>query len=140
MELIFELLFELFGQLIVELIFEAGFRGAARILSNRVVRAVLAVGAGFGGGYWWGWRLTEIGRTDPPNALWVSIGLAVAFTAAALVKARTGEGSDGSGTHNRAAQALLPWRWSASRLAGFALVNAAVATGVAAGFTPKVPG
>lgn len=101
-----------------------------------MVKAVLglAVGAavGFGGGYWWGSRLTELGRTDPPRSLWVSIALAGAFVALAVVRAvrRRRPVADDTVT-------LAPWRWSVLRLLGFAVLNVAVAAGIAAGFTPR---
>ena len=144
MEIIFELLFEFVFQVVVELLFEAGFRGVAKALSNRVVRVVLglalAIGAGYGGGYWWGSRLSELGRTEPPNSLWVSIGLAVAFAALALVRAaRTTEVAyqQPAATPQRTSPLQPPWRWSPMRLLGFALLNAAVATGIDVGFTPR---
>lgn len=145
MEIIFELLFEVVGQFLIEVVGDFGFRGVARTLSNRIVKAVLgavlAVGVGFGSGYWWGNRLTEAGRTDPPSSLWVSIALVAVFSAIALyriVQAR----DERRGSPWRAQEggaSVLPWRWSATRLLGFALMNAAVATGIAVGFTPNAP-
>ena len=38
---------------------------------------------------------------------------------------------------DRFEEAFTPWRWSAARLPGFALVNVAVAAGIAAGFDPQ---
>ena len=133
-----ELLIEIVGQVVFELVLEGTFRGIARLLENRVVRtvlgALLAAAVGYGGGYWWGARLTELGRTDPPTSLWVSIGLAVLFLAlaAARVGAR-GAGSASPGVGDR----LLPWRWSAPRLLGFALMNGAAAAGITVGFVPR---
>lgn len=135
MELLFELLFETVGQLVLELLSESGFRSVARVFANRVVRVVLgislAVGAGFGGGYWWGAHLTELGRTQPPRSLWVSIALAVVFAGCAL-----------AGLANRERPATDRWRlspaqWRWTRFAGFALLNASVALGMAAGFSPR---
>mgnify|MGYP000350741758 CR=1 FL=1 len=42
MELLVELIFEVVGQFLLEVVAEAGFRGVGRVLSNRLVRAVLA--------------------------------------------------------------------------------------------------
>jgi hypothetical protein len=33
-----------------------------------------------------------------------------------------------------------PWRWPAFRLVGLALMNVALAAGIAVGYTPPVPG
>lgn len=154
MEILFELVFEILGQFILEVLIEGGFRGLARFLSNRIVKAALgaglAVAAGYAGGYWWGSRLTEVGRTDPPTSLWVSIGLAAVFLAIALVQALRrasrietvagGSGSDTEPYRRRIAERLVPWRWSVPRLLGFALLNAAAAAGVAAGFSPRALG
>lgn len=139
MEIILELVLEFFGQIVLEFLLDGIGRGVARVLRNRVVKAVLglAVGAavGFGGGYWWGARLTELGRTDPPKSLWVSIALAGAFATLAVLRAvrRRRPVADDTVT-------LVPWRWSVLRLVGFAVMNAAAAAGIAAGFTPRVLG
>ena len=151
MEILFELVFEILGQFILEVLVEGGFRKAARFLSNRIVRAVLgagfAVAAGFAGGYWWGARLTELGRTDPPTSLWVSISLAAVFLTIALVQALRRASSIETVTdpspsetpldRHGIVERLAPWRWSVARLSGFALLNAAAAAGIAAGFTPR---
>lgn len=129
MEIIFELFFQVLFELIGEVLFEVGFRGTARVLRSRVGRFVLASAAGFGGGLWWGARLSERGRVNEPATLWISLALAVVSGVWAVWRWR-GRPLDGS--------SLLapPWRWPAYRLVGFALLNAAVAAGVAAGFHP----
>ncbi len=149
MEVIFELLFEVVGQLVIELLFNFGFRGVGRMLSNRVVRFVLGVGLGgalaYGGGYWWGDRLSEAGRTDAPSSLYVSIGLAVAFGALALLRAIKGPRDDSFAVTigdvleepGESLQLLSPVHWSAGRLLAFCLINVAVAFGTSAGFTPS---
>lgn len=143
MELLFELVFEFLGQVVLEFLLEGTFRGLARLLSNRVVRAVLGVGlgvaVGLGGGYWWGSRLTELGRTDPPKSLWVSLGLIVLFLLLALVQSLRGEprSARSPSRRYRMAEVLTPWRWSTARLLGFAVLNAALAAGIGAGFTPR---
>jgi hypothetical protein len=148
MEIVFELLFEVVGQLLVELVFNLGFRGVGRMLSNRVVRFVLGVTLGgamaYGGGWWWGDRLSEAGRTEAPSSLYVSIGLAVAFGALALVRAIRGRRDDtfevslGDVLEDPAESLplLSPVHWPAARLLSFSLINIAVALGISAGFTP----
>jgi hypothetical protein len=59
MQFLFELVFQFFGELLLE--------SAVRVLANRVVRVVLPIAAGLGVGYWWGARLTELGRTELPR-------------------------------------------------------------------------
>ncbi len=141
MEILLELLFEVVFQFVGEVFLERVFRGAAQVLRNRVVRAVLGMTAGFGGGYWWGWRLTELGRADPPSSLWVSVGLALVLGTVALVKVlrRDPPRYPPDSRPGRIAETSAPWRWSPARLAGYALVNGAVAAGIAAGFTPRPP-
>jgi hypothetical protein len=128
-EILFELLLEIVFQFVGEVVLEFVFRGFAHLLANRVVRAVLGVAAGFGGGYWWGARLTELGRTEPPRSLWVSIGLAVILGMVALIKIvrRDRPRFPPDGRLARIGETFMPWRWSAPRLAGYALVNVAVA-------------
>ena len=144
MELLVELVVEFVFQFLFEVVVEAGFRGVGRVLSNRVVRFVLGtvttLGLGVGGGYWWGSRLTELGRTEPPSSLWVSLALAAAFVTLALVRALTGRGEDSMGEPTGVADRLLPWRWSPERLLGFAALNGSVAIGIALGFTPRALG
>ncbi len=141
MEILFELVFEILGQFVLEILMEGTFRGVARLLSNRIVRGALgagfAVAAGFAGGYWWGSRLTELGRTDPPTSLWVSIGLAALFLGIALVQGLRRPSGDTELHDGGIAERLVPWRWSVGRLLGFALLNAAAASGIAAGFVPR---
>ena len=145
MEIIFELLFEVVGQLLVELVFNLGFRGVGRMLSNRVVRFVLGVTVGgalaYGGGWWWGDRLSEVGRTEAPSSLYVSIGLAVAFGTLALVRAVNGRRHDSFDVSfgdvledpGESLPLLSPVHWPAGRLLTFSLINVAVALGISAG-------
>lgn len=143
MEVLLEVIFEFLFQFLFELVLEGAFRGLARPLRNRIVRAVLGVGlalaVGYGGGFWWGSRLTESGRTQPPKSLWVSIGLAVLFGTVTAVQAlrREPKPAPPLSARDRLVAALTPWRWSVVRLLGFALFNAAIATGIAAGFEPR---
>lgn len=154
MEILFELVFEILGQFILEILMEGTFRGVARVLKNRIVRVVLgaglAVAAGYAAGYWWGSRLTELGRTDPPTSLWVSMGLAAVFLTIAAVQALRRASPIETVTdpspqapplyRRRIADRLVPWRWSVARLLGFALLNASAGAGIAAGFTPRALG
>ena len=139
MEILFELLFEVVLQFVGEVLLEAGFRVVGRVLANRVVRTVLAITVGFGGGYWWGARLSELGRTEPPSSLWVSIGLAGVFGTVALVKVLRGTPRrvPAESRMERFELAFTPWRWSAARLGRFALLNMALAAGIAVGFDPR---
>jgi hypothetical protein len=148
MEVVFELLFEVVGQLLIELVFNLGFRGVGKLLSNRFVRVVLGIGVGgavaYVGGWWWGDRLSEVGRTEAPSSLYVSIGLAVAFGALALLRAAKGPRDDSFHVSvgdlleepGDSLQLLSPVHWSAWRLLAFSLINVAVAFGISAGFTP----
>ena len=140
MEIILELVLEFFGQVILEFLLDGIGRGVARVLRNRLVKAVLGLvtgaAVGFGAGYWWGARLTELGRTDPPKSLWVSIALAGVFLALAVargVRRRRPAADDDTVT-------LAPWRWSVLRLVVFGVMNTAAAAGIAAGFTPRALG
>ena len=143
MELLVELVVEVVGQFLFEVVVEAGFRGVGRVLSNRVVRFVLGatatLGLGVGGGYWWGARLSELGRTDPPSSLWVSIALAAVFVTLALARA-LGSSGEREGAPEGLRDRLTPWRWSPERLLGFAAINGSVAIGMALGFTPRALG
>ncbi|HJV09600.1 MAG TPA: hypothetical protein VJ653_07955 [Acidimicrobiales bacterium] len=139
MEILFELLFEVVFQFVGEVVLELGFRALGRLLGNRFVRLAIGAGAGFGGGYWWGARLTELGRTEPPRSLWVSIGLAVVLGSVALVKVLRDDPPrfPPDGRLARIGETFTPWRWPAGRLAAYALVNVAVAAGIATGFDPR---
>lgn len=130
-EIIFEFVFQVLFEIIGEILFEIGFRGSARVLRSRVGRFVLASTVGFGGGLWWGARLSEGGRVDEPSALWISLGLAIVVGLAALWRWRTANPRDEPPTLSP------PWRWPAHRLVGFAVLNAAIAAGVAFGFDPR---
>ena len=148
MEVIFELLFEVVGQVLVEALFDLGFRGVGKLLGNRIVRWVLGTLAGaalaYGGGWWWGDRLSEAGRTDAPSSLYVSIGLAVTFGVLAILRAAHGRRQDSFRVTagdlldepGESLRLLSPVHWSPWRLLGFCLVNIAVAMGISAGFTP----
>ncbi len=131
MDFIFELIFQLLFEVIGEFLFEAGFHGAARVLRSRVGRFVVASLAGFGAGFWWGARLSAKGRVQEPRTLWISLALAVLAGLGAVWRWR-----QGSETVDEAVVSP-PWRRPTYRLAGFAILNAAVAAGVAVGFQPN---
>lgn len=151
MEIIFELLFELLFQFVVqflgEVLLDAGFEGIAAALKNRVSRMVIgtvvAVGGGFAGGWWWGNRYAgRFGTSDIPTSLVVSVGFAIAFAVLTGVSAireyRSPDPAPGPPTLPlRSPDRWLPWRWPPGRLAGFAMLNAAVAAGIVVGFTPE---
>jgi len=123
-EVLFQVIFEVFG----EFLFEAGFKGAAAIVRSRVGRFVAASVAGLGAGLWWGVRLSERGRVREPSTLWISLALAVAAALGAVWRRRRGVPSGYQSVVSP------PWRWPVYRLVGFAILNGAVATGVAIGF------
>ena len=141
MEVLFEFIAEVVLQFVFEVILEGGARGAAQVLKNRVVRsllrAILLLGGAFAGGLWWGDRLTDLGRTEPPRSIWVSIGLAGAFLIAAAATWRREQRRPDADVRARSSRNPRPWQWPAARLALFAAVNAAVASGIATGFDPR---
>lgn len=136
--IIAEFLLEVVGQVVLELLLDGLGRVFGGALRNRYVKAALglaiAAAVGFGGGYWWGDRLTELGRTDPPRSLWVSIALAGVFVGFAVVRALKGR------PFSERHVLFVPWRWPVLRLLSFAVMNAAAAAGIAAGFTPRALG
>jgi hypothetical protein len=141
MELVIELLLEIVVQLGLELGSDSLVDRWLKRLQDRAGRIVVAcivVLAGFGAGYWWGDHVTEAGRTDPPSSLWVSIGLAFAFTLLALARVDRPIAAPARWPDAAAPRfpSLTPWRWSATRLLAFALLNASATAGIAAGFTP----
>lgn len=130
MDFIFEVLFQFIFEVLGEFLFEAGFHGAARVLRSRVGRYVVASMAGLGAGIWWGARLSEKGRVQEPRTLWISLGLTAFAGLAAIWRWRRGP------PFGKQSIVSAPWRWPAYRLVGFAILNAAVAVGVAIGFQP----
>lgn len=145
MEVIFELVFELLFQLVAEVLGNLGVGAIDRLLSNRVARgfagALAAIVGGFAAGWWWGNRHVAVGNTDVPTALFVSIGLAIAFAVLCGIAAIREFGAPDRPEHVHppffSLDRWLPWRWPPGRLAGFALLNAAVAIGITVGFTPE---
>jgi hypothetical protein len=148
LEFLFELVFQFLFELVAEILFEAGHKGAARVLRNRWVRYGLAVVVGFGFGVWWGDRLSGHHR---PALFWVSLAVAAVAGIGAL-RRRTDSAAPGEeravAELRRLAERPTPeaahsWRtvvdprrWPAHRLVGLAILNGAVAAGIAVGFEP----
>ncbi len=133
MEAVFEIVLQFVLEVAGELLFEAGLQRLARAFGSRTGRFAVGSVAGFAAGLWWGARLSEAGRVEPPRALWVSLVLAGVTGGAALWRGRKG---DRPGSESVVAP---PWRWPGGRLAGFAVLNAAVAAGIVIGFHPRPP-
>jgi hypothetical protein len=129
-DFIFELIFQVVFEVIGECLFQAGFHGAAWVLRSRVGRFVVASLAGFGAGFWWGARLSTEGRVQEPRTLWISLFLAVLAGLGAVWRWRHTSPADEESVVSP------PWRWPTVRLVGFALLNSAIAAGVAIGFQP----
>jgi hypothetical protein len=148
LEFLFELVFQFLFEVVAEFLFEAGFKGAARVLRIRWVRYGLTVVVGFGFGVWWGDRLSGGHR---PSLFWVSVAVAVVASISALRRqpdmAPPGEES-AVAELRRLADTTAPepgrsWRtsidprqWPTHRLVGLAILNGAVAAGIAVGFEP----
>ena len=145
-ELLFELVFQFLFEVVAEFLLEAGWKRTARALRNRWVRYGLAVVVGFGFGVWWGDRLSGDHR---PALFWVS--LAVTATASVGALRRRSEMAPPGGERAVAELRRLadgpevdagrPWRsmvdprqWPSHRLVGLAVLNGAVAAGIAVGF------
>ena len=131
MDVLIEVLVQLFVQVFVEIIgqalIELGFKATANVLRDRVARMVLGVAAGLAFGIGWGAHLD--GGQHWPKLLWVSLGLMVG----ALVLAAQRPRGERSGWDRPFAP---PWQWPAERLLSFALLNLAIAGGIAATFRP----
>lgn len=148
LELLFELVFQFLFEVVAEFLLEAGFKGAARVLRNRWVNYGLAVVVGFGFGMWWGDRLSGDHR---PALFWVSLAVA-AIAGVGALRRRTELAPPGE---ERAVAELRrladstevvagrswrrivdPRQWPSHRLVGLAVLNGAVAAGIAVGFEP----
>jgi hypothetical protein len=134
-EWLIQLVIELFGQLLAEIILEALFRGIANALTSRAGRYIFGIALGFAFGGIWGAHLS--GNAHWPRLLWVSVALgAVAGTMAVRRAVREGWRHP---DYSRGWRALfvLPWRWSADRLAGFTFINVGLALGIVTTFRPS---
>ena len=135
MDAVFELVFQLLFELLAEALFEAGFRGTARALRGAPTRLVLAVVAGGAFGLWWGDRLSDVSLGHRPRLLWVSLALGVVALVAAAVRRPTGPAMTGGRTE--ALRTLVdPRRWGRLRLLGLAVLNLAIAVGIAVTYHP----
>ena len=150
-EFLLELVFQFLFEVVAEFLFESGFKSAAKVLRLRIVRYGLAVAVGFGFGVWWGDRLSGGHR---PTLFWVSLAVAAVAGFGAL-RHRPPEVSQGDATTIAelrrlatvgAVEEVPRWRmmfdprlWPAHRFVGLALLNAAVAAGIAVGFEPGNP-
>lgn len=134
MDFIFEALVQVLFEIVGQILVEAGFHATAVVLRSRIGRYVVASAAGLGGGIWWSARLSARGRVQEPRALWVSIGL---MALAVLLAARQRTGSHGHEELPGLRSVIAPpWKWPVYRLVGFALLNAAIAVGIAVSFRP----
>jgi hypothetical protein len=95
--------------------------------------------AGFGFGVWWGAHLVEQGAAHRPRLFWVSIALAVVAGIGAYRRwQRSGWADPNEGQPVTVLQ--VPWRWPVYRLVAFAVLNTAIAAGIATGWHPPVIG
>ena len=146
LEFLVELVVQFVFEVVAELLFEAGFTAAGRVLRFRVVRYGLAVVAGFGFGVWWGDRLSGSHR---PYLFWVSLTVAVMAGIGALRRRTDAPGEDSAIAELRRLSdtgpgevgprwrmSVDPRRWPTHRLVGLAVLNGAVAAGIAVGFNP----
>lgn len=150
MGFLLEIVFEAVFQFVAEVVLETGSRGLGRLLSSRIGRGVIGLAAlvvACGGGWWWGRRLAGAGHTGWPTALWISVGLTVVSALLAVLRRHRAQASPrpstaapaSGGDDLRVMVGLAPWRWPPGRLVGFAILNAAVATGVVVGIDPAWP-
>jgi hypothetical protein len=138
MDFLVEALVQLVIQFIVEVVFEGllegAFRGLARALTTRAGQRLLTLAAGLGFGGAWGWHLAD--QPDPPKLLWVSVALAAGATVLALGSRSSPRATEPDTTAGFWRRVLLPpWRWPAARWIDFALLNVAIAVGVAVGYS-----
>ncbi|MCW2572100.1 MAG: hypothetical protein JWO88_2158 [Frankiales bacterium] len=142
MDFLVELLIQLVVQFVVEvigdLLFESVARGLGEMLVRPIGRCIIGGLVGFGFGTAWGHRLS--GGSSWPKLLWVS--LILGFVAIALAAGRSSAVADvGDRVRSRSPNFWIellapPWRWPASRLVAFAILNAAIAGGIAVSFHP----
>ena len=95
---------------------------------------VVAAGAGFGFGLWWGGRLSDAALVHRPRLLWVSLAVGMAFLLYAAIARASGEPRAGS----RLRAVIDPRQWPADRLVSLAVLNLAIAAGIELGFNPSL--
>jgi len=142
LELVFQVVFEIVGELLMEI----GFKASARVLRSKLGRGAVSLVVGFVFGVWWGAHLADQGSAHHPRLLWVSIAMAVAAGVGSLWQLRRAKEEDQAGERQdqrvmqRVIVLLVPWRWPAYRLLGFALLNTAIAAGILTGWRPPTLG
>ena len=133
MTLLLELLVYLVVEVLGDLALEGGARGTIRFLRSRTGRFVTAGLVGLGFGLAWGTALS--GGATWPRLLWVSLSLGAA--ALLLAAGRAGAPAQHDTRSAPWRRALVPpWRWSAERLVGVAVLNGALALGIVLTFRP----
>ena len=138
-EFLFELVFQFLFEFLADVVFEAGFKTTARVLRSRVGRYTAGAAVGLLAGAAWGAYLESAGTAHRPRLMWVSLAVAgVALVAAAAKSSEIAPRSEkrrGPWT-----DAFAPWRWPPYRLVGFAVMNIALAAGIALAWDPPVLG
>ena len=143
MDFLLEVVIQVFLQFVVDFVAEyllqAGFRSASNVLRSRAGRLLVGALVGAGFGYAWGHHLS--GGESWPKLLWVSIALGACAAVGAAYRAarpaRLVRPDDVPGGDGVVSELLSPpWRWDVERLAEFAVLNAAIAIGIGAGFDP----
>jgi hypothetical protein len=138
LDFLFEFLLQIVFEFVAEVLVEIGFKGAAGLLRSRTGRYATAVVVGLVAGLVWGDYLSTQGVGHRPRLFWVSLSVGGLAAIAALVRAsQQRKGGDDALSW---ATIVGPWRWPAFRLAGFSVLNLAVALGIAVGYHPHVPG
>ena len=127
LEFLLELLLEGVFELVAELVLDIGFRRTAQLFRSRLGRYAVGAAIGAGFGTWWGYHLSTPGRQHGPRLFWVSLAAAAIAAALALARRRL---------HERRPTPLRPWLWPAHRFVGLAILNVAVAAGIAIGYDP----
>lgn len=140
MDFIFEFLLQVIVEVIGEALLELGCRGASRVLRSSIGRYAVSVLVGFGSGAWWGSYLADAGSGHRPRLFWVSIGVGLASSLAAVARARRPRLTGMRAFRAQLEPAVAPWQWPAYRLWGFAVLNFAIAAGIAVGYSPPSPG
>lgn len=141
MEIIFELLFQLVFEVILETLFHLGWEATSTTMRNPVGRITAGAVVGLGLGVAWGVHVAGTGRTVTPTSLYVCVALAVGSAAVAVARQlqEPAPGDEASGTTASPRDDRIwqwPWHWPSDRFVGFALLNMALALGIAIGFRP----
>lgn len=127
LEFLLELLLEGVFELVAEVVLEQGYRRTAQLFRSRLGRYAIGAAVGAGFGTWWGDHLSAPGRQHGPRLFWVSLAAAVAAGIVAFLR---------RGAYEQRPVPIRPWRWPAHRFVGLAVMNVAVAVGIAIGYHP----